>query len=131
MFKKKRFLIGGVIILIALGFLGYNAFAGAATYYYTVNEALAKGSSIYGNNVRVNGMVVAGSTQRESAGRLLKFTIVDAAGGQNIPVVYEGIVPDTFTEGNEVVVEGTFDSNGVFQAKILMPKCPSKYEPQV
>jgi cytochrome c-type biogenesis protein CcmE len=124
-FKQKKFIIGGIIILIALGFLGYNAFAGAATYYFTVNEALAKGSSIHGDNVRVNGNVVIGSVERGSAGRSLKFTIVDAAGGQSIPVVYQGVVPDTFTEGTEV------DSDGVFQAKILMPKCPSKYEPEV
>lgn len=130
-FKRKKFLIGGIIILLGMGYLGYTAFAGAATYYYTVNEFMNLGNSVYGDNVRVNGMVVGGSVEREAAGRILKFAIVDAAGGQSLPVVYKGVVPDTFKEDNEVVVEGVLNSDGVFQAKTLMPKCPSKYEPEV
>jgi cytochrome c-type biogenesis protein CcmE len=50
-------------------------------------------------------------------------------GGESLPVIYQGVVPDTFKVGNEVVVEGTLKSNGIFQAYTLMPKCPSKYEP--
>ncbi|MBI2850458.1 MAG: cytochrome c maturation protein CcmE [Chloroflexi bacterium] len=131
MFKQKKFLIGGIIILIALGYLGYTAFAGAATYYYTVNEVLGKGSSIYGDTMRVEGQVLVGSVQQESAGRMWKFTISDADGQQSLPVIYRGVVPDTFEEGNPVVVEGILGSDGIFQAKTLMPKCPSKYEPEV
>ena len=106
MFKKKRFLIGGIIILLALGYLGYTSFAGAATYYYKVNEVLAKGSSVIGTNLRVEGQVAPGSVQQESAGRLLKFTLSDNGGGAIIPVAYSGVVPDTFKAGSDVVVEG-------------------------
>ena len=129
MFKKKRFLIGGIIILLALGYLGYTSFAGAATYYYKVNEVLAKGSSVIGDNVRVEGHVALDSVQREAAGRLLKFTISDNGTGESIPVVYSGVVPDTFKAGTDVVVEGKLDSDGIFQAQTIMTKCPSKYEP--
>ena len=129
MFKKKRFLIGGIIILMALGYLGYTSFAGAATYYYTVSEVLAKGSSVYGSNVKVEGHVDLDSVQKESAGRLIKFTISDKESGESIPVVYRGVVPDTFKAGADVVVEGVLGSDGTFQAQTIMTKCPSKYEP--
>ena len=129
MFKKKRFIIGGIIILLALGYLGYTSFAGAATYYYKVNEVLAKGSSVVGANVKVEGRVVPDSVQRESAGRLIMFTISDIGSGQSIPVVYSGVAPDTFKADSDVVVEGRLGSDGIFQAQTIMTKCPSKYEP--
>ncbi len=127
MFKKKRFLIGGIIILVALGYLGYTSFAGAATYYYKVNEVLAKGSSVVGVNLRVEGTVPDNSITKDT-GRTIKFDVADNTTGQSIPVVYQGVVPDTFKAGTDVVVEGSLGSNGVFQAKTIMTKCPSKYE---
>jgi len=128
--RKKRFPIGGIIVFLAIGFLGYMGFMGAATYYYEVGELLAEGSSIYGENVRVNGQVAPGSLEQESAGRILRFTMIDVGGEESLPVVYQGVVPDTFKVGNEVVVEGHLNSTGVFQAHTLMPTCPSRYVPK-
>ena len=130
MFKKKKLLVGGIVILAALVYLGYSSFAGAATYYYKVDELFQKGQTIYGQNVKVDGKVVDGSVVRQSAGRLLNFSISDNGSAVTLPVVYQGVVPDTFQVGNEVVVEGALGSDGVFQAKTLLTKCPSKYEPQ-
>ena len=45
-----------------------------------------------------------------------------------MPVVYTGIIPDTFTAGAEVTVEGHLESSGVFQANTIFANCPSKYE---
>ncbi|MBI4285533.1 MAG: cytochrome c maturation protein CcmE [Chloroflexi bacterium] len=126
MLKKKKFIIGGIILLVALGYLGFTGFMGAATYYYKVSELVALGDSGYDQSVRVNGKVVPGSVVKEAQGRILKFTVADEAA--SLPVYYEGIVPDTFKEDVEIVVEGKLTSNGVFQAKTLLPKCPSRYE---
>ena len=104
-------------------------FTGSATYYYEVGEFLTQESSAYGENVRVNGQVAPGSLEQESVGGLLRFTIIDIEGEESLPVVYQGVVPDTFKVGNNVVVEGNLDSSGIFQAHTLMPKCPSKYVP--
>lgn len=128
--KRKKFLIGGVIVGLALGYLGYNVFMGAATYYYEVGELLEQGNPVYGETVRVNGDVAPGSLEQESAGRILRFTLVDIEGEQSLPVVYQGVVPDTFKVGNEVVIEGQLNSDGVFQADTLTPKCASKYVPE-
>ncbi|MDO8688069.1 MAG: cytochrome c maturation protein CcmE [Dehalococcoidales bacterium] len=127
--KKKRFLIAGLILLLPLVYLGYTGFIGASTTNYTVSELAEQGSSIYGDTVRVNGLVVAGSVEQEAQGRILRFSIVDAGGQGSLPVLYQGVVPDTFKVGNEVVVEGQLNADGVFQAGTLMAKCPSKYKP--
>ncbi len=130
MLRKKKFLIGGVILVLAMGYLGYTGFMSGATYYYEVDEFLAQGSAINSQAVRVNGQVVPGSVEQEAQGRILRFTMVDIEGTESLPVVYQGVVPDTFQVGGEVVVEGHLDSDGIFQAYTLMPKCPSRYVPQ-
>ena len=113
---------------LAIGYLGYMGFQGSATYYYTVSELTELGSSVHGENVRVDGQVVSGSLEQESNGLILKFNIVDEK--ESLPVVYQGIVPDSFKPDSEVVVEGHLNSTGVFQANTIMTKCPSKYVPQ-
>ncbi len=130
MLKKKRFLIGGIIIFLAIGYLGYMGFQGSATYYYTVSELIEQESSIYGENVRMNGQVTPGSVEQEAQGTILRFTIIDVEGEESLPVFYQGVVPDTFKVGNELVVEGHLNSAGIFQAHTLMPKCPSRYVPE-
>lgn len=126
---KKKFLIGAIIIFLAIGYLGYTGFVSSATYYYEVSELLDKGSSVYGETVKVNGLVAPGSVMQEAQGTKLKFTITDVKGVGSLIVVYQGVVPDSFKVGNELVAEGQLNSDGVFQAQTLVPKCPSKYTP--
>ncbi len=130
MLKRRKFLIGGVIVFLAIGYLGYMGFQASATYYYEVGELMEQGSSIYGENVHVNGQAAPGSVEQEAQGRILRFTMIDVDGEESLPVVYQGVVPDTFKVGIEVVVEGQLNSDGIFQAHTLMAKCPSKYVPQ-
>lgn len=125
--RKKKFIIGGLILFLAIGYLGFMGFRSSASYYYTVSELLAQGDSVHARVVRVNGQVVPGSVEQKSGDLSLKFTV--AEGGKDLPVVYRGVVPDTFQPGGNIVIVGTLDVGGVFQAKTLMPKCPSKYEP--
>ncbi len=129
MLKRKKFLIGGIIVFLAIAFLGYMGFAGAATYYYEVSELLEQGSLIYDENVRVNGQVAPGSLEQESVGGVVEFTLIDVDGPESLTVVYQGVIPDTFKEGNEVIVEGYLNSDDIFQGHTLMPKCASKYVP--
>jgi len=126
--KRRRFLIGGLIVFLAIAYLGYMGFQSSATYYYSVSELLHQGNSIHGENVKVNGQVAAGSVEKEPGSLIMKFTITEA--GENLPVVYKGVVPDAFRIGNDVVVEGYLDSEGIFQANTILVKCPSKYVPE-
>jgi len=125
---EKKFLIGGIIVFLTIGYLVFMGLQGSVTYYYTVSELMEQGSSIYDENVRVKGQIAPGSVEQEVEGRILRFAISD--GENTLPVTYHGAVPDTFKIGAEVVVEGQFNSNGIFQAHTLMPKCPSRYVPQ-
>jgi cytochrome c-type biogenesis protein CcmE len=127
LFKKKRFLIGGIIILAAIVFLGIQGFKSSAEYYYTVNETIAKGAAIYGQSLRVNG-TVTGTINNDVQTLTLKFNIAD--GSNSIPVVYKGSIPDNFGPDTDVVVGGTIDASGVLQANSIVTKCPSKYAAQ-
>jgi cytochrome c-type biogenesis protein CcmE len=129
---KKKYLIGGIIILLAIGSLGFMAFRGAATYYYTVSEILGKGSAIYGQNVRIAGQVATGSVQKlQPNENAIQFVLVDLdSSSSRVSVNYKGAIPDAFKEGNEAVVEGHMTPTGAFYAQQIIVKCPSKYEPK-
>ena len=124
---KKKLIIGGLIVAVAVGVLFFRAFQDSASTYYTVTQILGSGNSTSNKNVRVNGDVALGSLQQKPGDLNVKFSVSD--GVQTMPVVFRGVVPDTFQEGNPVVVEGSLDASGVFQAKTMMVKCPSKYKP--
>jgi cytochrome c-type biogenesis protein CcmE len=130
--KKKTYLIGGLIILVALGALGFVAFRGAATYYYTVGEILSKANTLSGQTVRVAGPVVVDSLElSKTPVNSAKFVIHDRDNTQLLlSITYQGTLPDAFKEGTDAVAEGKLNSSGVFEATQIIVKCPSKYEPQ-
>ncbi len=67
-----------------------------------------------------------GSIERLESGLDVRFQVTD--GTVAIPVAYHGIVPDTFVDNADVVVEGNMDDTGTFVAHTMLAKCPSKYE---
>lgn len=121
--RGRRFLLVG-LILAGLGVLVYSGVRSAAVYYVTVSELRARGKEAYGVPVRVAGNVVPGSVRRE--GSSLFFVL--AEGGARLPVTYRGVVTDLFRDGAPVVVEGIWTPEGGFRARVLLTKCPTKYE---
>ena len=99
---------------------------GGFAYYVTVKEYTEKGQPK--GHFRVNGKVAAGTIERMKDGRQVKFAIKDKDGTATLPVDFSGIIPDTFVDDADVVVEGTRRGDGVFEATTLLAKCPSKYE---
>jgi len=126
---RPQFLIAFLVVFGALAFLGYNAFKASSMYYLSVEELLARGDAAYGEELRVSGKVVEGTIERGPEANAIRFAVADEDGA-SVPVVYRGVVPDTFQDGGEVVVEGGLSRDGVFQAGTLLAKCPSKYEPE-
>ena len=63
-----------------------------------------------------------------NAARTIDFKVSD--GVKTYPVTYHGLVPDTFTDANdiEVVVEGRLGRDGVIRATDVLAKCGSRYE---
>lgn len=127
--KNLKFILGGAIVAVAIGYLAYGGIQKAALYYLTVSELKERGpSETSGKMVRVNGIVLDGSLQYDYERENLHFTITD--GKNKLPIIYEGVSPDTFGPGAEVVLEGRYGSEDIFKASKLMAKCPSKYEAQ-
>ncbi len=93
-------------------------------YYMTVGEYLDHQGKFDGKKVKIAGKVKVGTYVAQKD--LHQFVVEDL--GRDIYVNYKGLVPDTFKEGSEVVVEGLGSAQAHFEAKGLMAKCASKYE---
>lgn len=115
---------GLVVLLVAAGF-GLKALDGAFTYYIQADEFVDHRDNYNGKNLKIAGYVEKDSLKKE--GKDFHFNVNFQ--GRSFPVLYSGLVPDTFKEGVEVVVEGRESKDrSVFLAKNLMAKCASKYE---
>ena len=128
--RRLKFVLLGLGVAATMVFLIVVAIAkpgGGMVYYKTVGEYLAD-PAIHGHT-RVNGKVLEGSIQRLPTGQDVFFTMHDPADlARTIRVEYRGIIPDTFVDKADVVVEGKLRADGVFEASTLLAKCPSKYE---
>jgi len=126
MFKGKlKFIIAIVIIAGALSYLVFSGVKDTMVYYLTIDELQAKVPDVYGERVRVSGTVVPGTIVKDNTGKL-EFQLTD--GNNKIDVKYSGIVPDVFADDVEAVVEGSYTQDYVFNADVLLAKCPTKYE---
>jgi len=121
--RSLRVAIAMLVVVGAIGYLIYTGFQSTSVYYLTVSELKAKGPAA--GAVRVAGIVQANTVQRSPTDSTVRFTISDDGG--SLPVVYQGMVPDIFGPGIQVVVEGHYTAEGVFQANTLLAKCPSKF----
>ncbi len=120
--------MGGIIVAVAITYLAYSGIQNAGLYYLTVSEIRNEGIIAYGQSARVSGDVLDGSIQWDSQEGTLRFVISD--GENELPIIYRGVAPDTFRGGAEVVVEGKYAPENIFEADKIMAKCPSKYEAQ-
>ena len=125
---KKRYIIGGIILLVVLGYLSYVVFGSSVTYYVTVSEFKARGTELYNTEVRVAGEIADSPIEWNAEDIELRFTITE--GGETMKVVYQGVRPSGFKPGSSILVEGRCHSNGILWASQLIMKCPSKYEPE-
>ena len=126
---RTKFLIGGLVVLSTSGYLMASSIESTGMYYLTPSELAAKvrsDASFHSTGVRVGARVVPGSIRRDPGGKSVAFTVTD--GARTYPVRYRGIIPDTFTDSVDVVVEGRLGRDGVFQATVLTAKCASRYE---
>ena len=125
--KKMKFALGSLLIVGSIGYLITTGINSTSTYFFTVSELMDQKVSFHGTGLKVKGNVVAGSIERDPKDYLnVQFAIEEK--NSNLNVVYQGVTPDMFQDGGEVVVEGALDKNGVFHANTLLTSCPSKYE---
>ena len=125
--KNRRFLIGGLIIFGALAYMIYGGMQEALVYFKMPSELRAEESAMKGKFVRMGGMVVQGSMQKDLANLTYRFQLTD--GKTHFPVYFKGVPPDLFVEGKGAVVEGRVGDDGVFQATTIMAKHAEDYSP--
>lgn len=127
---KTKTIVKTIIAVVLIGgsvtYFVYQAMQSSWAYYYSVDDFAANKSVVLNHSFRIAGRVKKGSIERDLQKIHLSFILAGAETA--LPVSYEGPVPDNFTEGVEVVVDGRLDTNGVLQADKLMTRCESKYK---
>jgi len=130
--KNGRFYVGLVGVAAVVSYLVWTGVSDSMVYYLTPTELVAKVSedpTFHDVGVKVSGKVLPGSYSKGDGDLVHLFTVHDLEHDDvAFPVVYEGVLPDTFTDDIEVVLEGRFGEDRVFHAKTLLTKCGSRYE---
>ncbi len=151
---RTKFIIGGVLILAAVGYLIFSSTQASAEYFLTVDELKAQSANVTGKNLRISGAVVGDSIQYDPQTLTLTFevadvpndnSLIDAQGGlaavlhaavidpsrSRIKIVYIGPKPDLLKNEAQAIMTGQLGSDGVFHADELLLKCPTKYQDAV
>jgi cytochrome c-type biogenesis protein CcmE len=152
--RINKFVIGGILILVAVVFLIWTSTAASAEYFLTVDEVNAKGSGVVDKNLRVSGAVIGDSIQYDPQSLTLSFEVahvpadnlaIESEGGlaevlhqavldpsrARIKVVYVGPKPDLLRNEAQAIMTGHMSPDGVFYAEELLLKCPTRYEEAV
>jgi cytochrome c-type biogenesis protein CcmE len=94
--------------------------------FYTPTE-VAMGQAPVNHTIRVGGMVEKGSVSRTKEGLEVQFRITDFE--KTITVIYKGILPDLFRDGQGIVAEGLLTDNLIFRASQVLAKHDANYMP--
>ena len=116
----------GMTALAGATALVLTAFSSNLVFFYSPSDLKAQALPA-DRRVRIGGLVEDGSVIRGADSRVA-FRITD--GKTDIAVVYHGIVPDLFREGQGVVAEGKLASGGVFDASTILAKHDERYMPR-
>lgn len=130
--KSIKIILAGLVFIGAIGYLMSSGFSEESVYYLEVSEVLENPEKFNKKGMRVSGGdVVTGTITKDFKKQYLEFDISDSD-GKAMKVIYNGIIPDTFKEDVQVIVEGRYDQQEkYFKAATVLTKCPSKYETEV
>ena len=106
---------------LALSAMGENVL-----YFYSPTE-LKAGKAPAGNTLRVGGIVVEGSVQRETGSLTMHFDLTDSA--ESVTIAYSGILPDLFREGQGIIALGAWGADGTLVATEVLAKHDENYMP--
>ena len=125
--QRRLVLIGAAGTTLALAAaLVLTAFQQTIVFFNTPSELATQDLSPQ-QRIRLGGIVAEGSVVR-GRGTEVSFAVTDQIA--TVDVVYEGILPDLFREGQGVVTEGILDTEGVFMADTVLAKHDENYMPK-
>ncbi len=129
MTRKRRRLYAlalGMALLGGAAGLALFAMRDNLVFFYTPSD-LADRNLPPDRLVRLGGLVEDGSVERGD-GTTVRFKVTDLTAA--VPVVYGGLLPDLFKEGQGVVAQGTLGADGVFVAREVLAKHDENYMPK-
>jgi len=126
--RRKK--LGLIVVMV----LGVGVAVGMVTMalkeninlFFSPSQVVA-GEAPTGHTFRIGGMVATGSVKRNKDNLQVNFEVTDTA--KNLPVVYTGILPDLFREGQGIVAQGKLRDDGVFIASEVLAKHDENYMP--
>lgn len=126
--KQKRLAMIGAIGAVLMGAVALVMVAlnDEIVFFYSPSDVLVEEKARPGERFRLGGLVKEGSIDK--SGREVRFVITDT--DRELPVVYAGILPDLFREGQGVIAEGTMQSGGLFAADTVLAKHDENYMPK-
>ncbi len=124
--QRRGILIGTCLTVLAVA-VGLVLFAmrDSIVFFYSPSDVAAMEIGP-GTRFRLGGLVETGSVVR-SEGTTVRFTVTDRT--KTLPVIYTGVLPDLFREGQGVVAEGMLEPGGVFRADYVLAKHDENYMP--
>jgi cytochrome c-type biogenesis protein CcmE len=122
--RRIAFIFVGLAALGLAAYLAASAFRNNLVFFFSPTQVAAKEAPV-GRTFRIGGLVQEGTLKRE--GLNVQFTVTDTVA--NIPVVYNGILPDLFKEGRGCVAQGKIGADGVFHAEQVLAKHDENYMP--
>jgi cytochrome c-type biogenesis protein CcmE len=124
--KRKRLwlLVGSLGVLGVAVALVLSALSDNLVFFYSPTQMAEKHPGPE-RRLRIGGLVEQGSVKKD--GQEVRFIVTDLK--KTVPVVYRGLLPDLFREGQGVIAEGTLGADGVFTAREVLAKHDEKYMP--
>lgn len=124
--RQQRMLAVGLAVvgLLIATALTLRAFQDNMMFFIDISEVVA-GNYPADRTFRIGGLVVDGSIERSAGSLDVNFLVTDTA--CELPVTYNGVLPDLFREGQGVVAHGRLDGEGVFVADKILAKHDENY----
>jgi len=126
--RQQRMLAVGLTVagLAVATALALKALDENMMFYIEISDVVS-GNAPADRNFRVGGLVVDGSVKRKPGDLEVEFRLTDL--DQELPVYYDGILPDLFREGQGIIAHGRLDASGRFVADEVLAKHDENYMP--
>ena len=126
--RQQRMLAVGLaaVGLLIAAALTMQAFEKNMMFYVEISE-VAKGNAPDDRTFRVGGLVVEDSVRREPGDLQVQFTLTDLEA--ELDVLFSGVLPDLFREGQGIIAHGQLNDDGQFVADRVLAKHDENYMP--
>ena len=125
--KKRILMVCAILVGISISvILILTAFEKNLMYFYSPTEII-NGDAPKARSFRIGGLVVTDSVIRNSDDLKVSFILTDTV--NKVKVIYEGILPDLFREGQGIVANGKLQSDNIFIAEQVLAKHDENYMP--